>query len=108
MAVVNAAPPVPACDGSTSATLLDQNRLAGPLTIRVRWFSGFTATDVANCLARVTAHEIGHSLGLFQHSPIPTDLMFGSPTVRAPSSRDRSTVHLLYHSAPDLQPAERP
>jgi predicted Zn-dependent protease len=74
----------------------------------VRWFAGFTPTDIANCLARVTAHEIGHSIGLFQHSNNPGDLMFGVPAVRAPSPRDRSTAQVLYHTKATLVPAPRP
>jgi hypothetical protein len=100
-------PPTNVCDGSTSANLASSAQLAGPMLIRVRWFSGFPATDVANCLARVTAHEIGHSLGLFEHSTRPTDLMFGVPAVREPSPRDRSTVEILYHTKTDLRPADR-
>jgi hypothetical protein len=101
-------PAVSACDGVTSATLADATHLAAPLVIRVRWFPSFAARDVANCLSRVTAHEIGHSMGLLQHSNDPADLMFGVPAVRDPSARDRSTAELLYHTAPDLQPAPRP
>jgi predicted Zn-dependent protease len=101
-------PPVNACDGSTSASLADSSHLAGAIRIQVRWFSGFQASDIANCLARVTAHELGHSLGLLEHSPQNTDLMFAVPIVREPSDRDRSTVLSLYHTRSDILPAPRP
>ncbi len=107
-AALTSDPPVIACDGSTSAFLGSGQQLAGPILIHIRWFSGFTPADVANCLSRITAHEIGHSLGLFQHSTRATDLMFGVPAVREPSSRDRTTVEILYHTQPGLRPADRP
>jgi len=100
--------PVQSCSGSTNATLRDSTHLAGPMLIRIRWFPGFAAADVANCLSRVAAHEVGHSLGLFQHSTDPTDLMYGVPAVREPSSRDRRTVEVLYHTPRNLSPADRP
>ncbi|MBI4502562.1 MAG: matrixin family metalloprotease [Gemmatimonadetes bacterium] len=102
------APAVQACTGSTSATLASATKLAGPMLIQVRWFPGFTPADVVNCISRVTRHEIGHSLGLFQHSSNPADLMYGVPSVREPSTRDRSTVQVLYHTAANLTPADRP
>ena len=105
---LTSAPAVQACTGSTSATLGGPTRLAGPLLIQVRWFPGFTPADVVNCISRVTAHEIGHSLGLLQHSGDPADLMYGVPSVRAPSIRDRSTVQILYHTTAHLTPADRP
>ncbi len=107
-ATLNGNPPVVACDGSTSAQLATPGQLRGPMTITVRWFTGFAPSDIANCLARVTAHEIGHSIGLFQHSPNPGDMMFGVPAVAAPSARDRSSVQFLYHTKATLLPAARP
>jgi predicted Zn-dependent protease len=47
-------------------------------------------------------HEIGHTLGLLQHSTEPTDLMAAQPTARAPSTRDRMTAEVLYHTVPTI------
>jgi predicted Zn-dependent protease len=47
-------------------------------------------------------HELGHALGLLQHSPDTTDLMHSSPRVRAPS--DRRSVEVLYHTEPTIAP----
>jgi predicted Zn-dependent protease len=50
-------------------------------------------------------HELGHALGIAQHSPDPDDLMtVGSPPRRSPSPRDIATVQVLYHTRPDIVP----
>lgn len=102
------APPADACSGQTTIVVGTNNRLTVPISITLQWFAGFTAEHVANCLARVTTHEVGHSLGLLRHSDQATDLMFGAPfgnvQVRAPSQRDRASVQNLYHTTPDLRP----
>ena len=52
---------------------------------------------------RLVTHEIGHALGLFQHSQSPGDLMFGGQiSVDAPSEADRATFYALYHTPSDL------
>ena len=107
-APLTSAPPVAACDGRTVTSLTTDNRLSVPVVVHLRWFSGFAASDVVNCLSRVTAHEIGHTLGLLQHSTQAGDLMFAVPAVTAPSARDHSTVEVLYHTKPDVGPSPRP
>jgi len=99
--------PVSACDGDTGFDTTAV-QITAPFEITLRWNFLRQDTDVANCLARVTLHEIGHALGLFVHSDSPDDLMNTQARVRQPSSRDRATLEMLYHTAPTLGPPERP
>jgi hypothetical protein len=104
-------PVVGACAGVTSN---DTNAPAHPLTligpfrVVVSWDAGYPDADVVNCLERVTAHEIGHTIGLFGHSPNEFDLMNGAPVVASPSLADRATVEVLYRTAASLLPPEIP
>ncbi len=101
------APPVVACRGRTRIPdRADGVTFDGPIRVSLEWFDGNSTTDIANCLARVTAHEVGHTLGLLQHSSSESDLMFGNPMVTRPSEVDRTTVQVLYHTPADLQPPE--
>lgn len=59
--------------------------------------------DAPHRVGPVLAHEIGHSLGLYAHSPHDSDMM-GAPTQLVLSDRDRATLQLLYHTKPDVQP----
>ena len=59
----------------------------------------------AEIVRRLTAHELGHVLGIAQHSSRPTDLMFPDNLTRAePSPADRATLQVLYHTRPDITP----
>ncbi len=102
-------PPVTSCTGVTSVpptTELGSGQLVYTerFQVQLQWFSRGSPSDIANCLARVTAHEIGHTLGVFNHSPTPDDLMARSPTAREPTARDRATVQILYHVRSDILP----
>ena len=101
-------PPVGACSGVTSNDRTPDNRLTGPFRVTLTWDGRFSATDVANCLHRVAAHELGHTIGLLQHSSSTLDLMFAFPEVASPSPTDRATVEILYHTPATLAPAARP
>lgn len=85
-----------ACDGRTDVDLDAQERLIRPLRVYVSPASINTA-DVEACYRFVTAHEIGHTLGLFSHSSDVNDLMFARPRRRFISSNDRFTVQVLYN-----------
>lgn len=103
-------PPVTACGGVTQGFLDSTGTaFAGPIETQL---SVFTATvyspgQVWACLQRVTVHEVGHTLGLLQHSPDSRDVMAAPPTVGQPSSGDRQTVETLYHSDPTIGPPPR-
>jgi hypothetical protein len=56
-------------------------------------------------VTRFVAHELGHVLGLAQHSPLSTDLMHELAGIASrPTQRDRATLQALYHTAPEITP----
>lgn len=64
-----------------------------------------TSASINGRLDRLVAHELGHVLGIGQHSPEPTDLMApGIPPRADLSARDAATVQVLYHTAADILP----
>jgi hypothetical protein len=101
--------PVAACDGQTvypswaggTSTGRALHVTIGALT------GGYTQAQVAACLRRVVIHEFGRALGLLQNSPSPLDIMYITPTVAFPSSRDRRTVEVLYHTTATVVPPAR-
>lgn len=101
-------PPVFACDGLTSFWVDTLGRALDSMRVELGVRTGFTAAQVAACTRRLAIHELGHALGLFQHSPSPADIMAPNPTVSLPSADDRRTAEVLYHTAPTLAPPPRP
>jgi hypothetical protein len=49
-------------------------------------------------LETIVAHEVGHALGLLEHSPDPNDLMYASLVGKTaePTQRDLNTLRMLY------------
>ena len=68
---------------------------------------GIDTAATAACYHFVTAHELGHSLGLFSHSSNPVDLMNTNPRHTALSINDLYTIELLYHFDAPVKPSPR-
>jgi predicted Zn-dependent protease len=93
----------PQCEGGTDFELPPGSKeMQPPVRIFVHLRVTADAPGVDQCLALTTTHELGHSIGIFAHSPEVTDLMFADPIVTAPSERDRATAELVYHTEPTL------
>jgi hypothetical protein len=100
---------VGACQGVTEFPLDSAGTaLTGPMRSFVAPFPGADSSLVASCYHFVTAHELGHALGILSHSPNPNDLMFSAPFRRLLTESDRYTIQLLYHTPSTVTPAPRP
>jgi predicted Zn-dependent protease len=98
----------PECEGGTDILPpAGSHEIQYPVRVFVNPRFDPAAPGVAECMALTTTHELGHAIGIFAHSPNTTDLMYGDPTVSAPSSRDRSTAELAYHTEATLTPGPR-
>jgi hypothetical protein len=98
------------CAGATDILVSAPDHTKLWLPIRMYVWPQYLMSDTAttNCLKRVTAHELGHALGLFRHSVDINNLMASFPVVDAPSEVDATTILRLYHIRPDLRPAIAP
>lgn len=76
--------------------------IAGPRVVIT--ISASRSGDIVE-VERLVAHELGHLLGIWNHSPDAEDLMWGGTlTTDRPTRRDRETMQLLYQTAPDVLP----
>jgi predicted Zn-dependent protease len=92
------------CEG---VTVIDTVATRFQLRVPVRMFVyplKPTAGDLDSCLHTVATHELGHALGIFQHSPDPQDIMYANPSVAQPSDRDASTATEVYRSPANMVP----
>lgn len=98
----------PECQGATDIELgASGHEILPPIRVYVDPRFDPSSPGVDACMALTTAHELGHSLGVFAHSPNPEDIMFADPVVAAMSPRDRSTAELAYHVKATLTVAPR-
>jgi hypothetical protein len=96
---------LPECVGATEIdTVATRFQLKLPVEMFVNAIVPANDPNLPRCLRVTAAHELGHSLGIFQHSPTPTDLMYSSPSVDGPSLPDAHTAEALSHFPPAMMP----
>jgi predicted Zn-dependent protease len=94
----------PECSGATDLDISpDHRQLRLPIRVYVDPHSDPAAPGLSECLALTTTHELGHTLGIWRHSAVATDLMYVDPAVAAPSERDLATAEVLYHLTPNVE-----
>jgi predicted Zn-dependent protease len=98
----------PECQATTLPHIDDRREAHLPMHVYISARFAPDLPETQACLALTLTHEIGHTLGIFRHSPHPEDLMYANPTVTTPSERDRNTAEILYHSPANVSPAARP
>lgn len=86
---------VGACGGRTDILVDSLDRLELPVRAYVTP-AGTDPVATEACYHFVTAHEVGHTLGLFSHSGTSGDLMHVTPRKRELTENDRLTIQLLY------------
>ena len=100
---------VGACQGVTQFALNPAGTaLSGPMRSYVAAFAGADSAAAASCFHFVTAHELGHALGLLSESPNPADIMYAVPFRLGLTESDLYTIQLLYHTPSKLGPPPRP
>ena len=93
------------CAGATDLDISDDHsELQLPVRVFIDPRSEPNAPNLPACLALTTTHELGHALGIWEHSPTATDLMFADPMVNGPSDRDLATAEQIYHVPPTVEP----
>lgn len=97
-----------ACTGVTQFVLdSDSTAMVGPMRSYVSPFPGADSASVASCYHFVTAHELGHALGILAHSPDTSDLMYVSPRRFGLTAADKYSIQLLYHLTSRIAPPPR-
>jgi hypothetical protein len=101
--VIRLASTAPECEGGTDFDLPGgSTELQPPVRVFVNPRFDPATPGVDECLALTTTHELGHAIGIFAHSPVASDIMFGDPVVSELSARDRATAEAAYHLQPNL------
>jgi predicted Zn-dependent protease len=98
--------PAPECAGATDLDIDVASRtLRLPIRVFVDPRSLPDDPGIEPCLALTSIHELGHAIGIFNHSDDPEDLMYVDPQVDLPSERDIRTAEAAYHTPSNLQVA---
>ena len=95
----------PGCEGETIVdTAATRFQLQLPVRMYIHPKYDPALTDLSECFAITTTHELGHSLGLFRHTSDTLDIMYSFPQATALSARDINTAQALSHWPANMIP----
>lgn len=95
----------PGCEGATDVdTLATRFQLALPMHVYINPKYDPAQSDLTECFAITTTHELGHSLGLFRHTSDTLDIMYSFPQATFLSVRDINTATVLSHWPANMIP----
>ncbi len=73
------------------------NKLEIPITVRLATFVGMNQ-QTAQSVHDVATHEVGHALGIWDHSEREEDVMYPISYTGTPTKRDEYTMYVVYHT----------
>lgn len=93
------------CEGATDIDTV-ATRYQLQLPVRMYLYPRYdpAQVDLTECFQAVARHELGHSLGLFQHSGDMADIMYGLPEAAGLSVRDINTAQIVAHWPANMIP----
>jgi len=95
----------PGCEGATDIdTVSTRYDLQLPVRIYLTPRYDPAQYDLTECFRITTRHELGHSLGLFQHTSDSRDIMYSQPEATEFSVRDINTAQVLSHWPANMIP----
>lgn len=93
------------CRGETTFIAdVNAGTLTLPFEIYVWSRVGPDGPGLDTCYELTVLHELGHALGIFEHSPLTDDLMYADPERNGLTARDRATAEAVYHLPATLRP----
>jgi predicted Zn-dependent protease len=97
----------PQCGGATDAP--DATTLTVPLPLHSYVYTSLSpgTAGLDDCYRITVTHEMGHTLGLLNHSVFPTDVMYSNPLFDGISTNDRETAETAYHVPANAVPTGR-
>jgi predicted Zn-dependent protease len=90
-----------ATDFNTGSTRFD---LRLPIRMYIHPKYDPTLVDLTECFRITATHELGHSLGLLEHSSDTHDIMYFDPQATFLSARDVNTAQYLAHWPANMIP----
>jgi len=95
----------PGCEGATDIdTVATRFQLQLPVRMYLTPRYDPAQYDLTECFRITARHELGHSLGLFQHTSDTRDIMYVLPEATSFSVRDINTAQVLAHWPANLIP----